>query len=263
MVLHRPIETTALIRISALKENPVVIETPSVSSKPSCLQISLRISPVDFDNAEAARIGASYNQTSGQSTDVIPTGTRWLALLVGCMAFIVGAMPPSPVSTLPVPSTFVLGAIVQPYSPRPGRWLLSVGAFYLSLIGVPYLALMVAGGALHLVDSKSLTSLLLLLALVAPLVLLIWCDVALILDARRQSRNPQTPGTDVARLGDWLVFMAAACLSLTVLPGSFRAARTGRWDILALQLLFAFVVILFDGALIGRTIRMRRAQRST
>lgn len=214
-----------------------------------------------FNNTEVARLGATDNQTPGQSTDSIPTGTRWLALLVGCMAFIVGSLPPSPVSTLVIPTTFVLGAIIQPYSPRPGRWLLSVGAFYLSL-SVPYLALMVAGGASHLLDSKSLNSLLLLLALVAPLVLLIWCDVALILDARRQSRDSQTPGTDVARLGDWLVFIAAACLSLRVLPGSFRAARTGRWDILALQLLLASVVIWFDGALVSRTIRMRRTRRS-
>lgn len=211
-----------------------------------------------LNNTEAARLGATDNQTSGQSTDIIPRGTRWLALLVGCIAFVAESMPPSPVSTLVVPTSLILGAIIQPYSPRPGRWILSVGAFYLSLSGVPYLALMVAGGAMHLLNSQSLDSLLLLLALVAPLVLLIWCDLALILDARRQGRNSQTPGMDVARLGDWLVSIAAACLSLTMLPGSFRAARTGRWDILALQLLFAFVVIWFDVALVSRIIRMRR-----
>jgi hypothetical protein len=210
---------------------------------------------MDFDTTEAARLNA---------TDIVPTGTRWLTLLVGCLdlAFVVASMPHAPVSTLVVPTSFVLGAIIQPYSPRPGRWLLSVGAFYLSLSVVPYLALMVVGGALHLRDSISLNSLLLLLALVAPLLLLIWCDVALILDARRQSRNSQTPGTDIARLGDWLVLLAAACLSLTILPGPFRAIRTGRWDNLALQLLFALVVIWFDVALINRTIRMRRTQRS-
>jgi hypothetical protein len=215
-----------------------------------------------FDNTEAARLSAADNQTSGQITDIIPAGTRWLALLVGSLAFIAGSMPPSPVPTLVVPTSFLLGAIIQPYSPRPGRWLLSVAAFYLSLSGIPYLALMVAGGASHLLNSESLNSLFLLLALVAPLVLLIWCDLALILDAMRPSRNSQTPGTDVPRLGDWLVFIAAACLSLTMLPGSFRAARTGRWDLLALQLLFAFVVIWFDVALLSRTIRLRRTQRS-
>ena len=180
---------------------------------------------MNFDNIEAARLRASYNQISGQSTDIIPSGTRWLALLVGCMAFIVVSMPPSPMSTLVVPSTFILGAIIQPYSPRPGRWLLSVGAFHLSLTGVPYLALMIAGGASQLLDSENPSPL--FLAFVPPLALLIWCDVALVLDARRQSRNSQTPETDVARFGDWLVFVAAACLRLTVLPGSFRVARTG------------------------------------
>jgi hypothetical protein len=219
---------------------------------------------MDFHNTEAARLSATDKQTSGQCTDIVPAGTRWLALLVGCLdlAFIGWAHAALP-STLVVPTSFVLGAIIQPYSPRPGRWLLWVGAFYLSLIGLPYLALMVAGAASHLRDSISLNSLLLLLATVAPLVLLIWCDAALILDARRQSRNSQTPGTDVAHLGDWLVFIAAACLSLTFLSGPFRAARTGRWDILALHLLLAFVVLGFDGALVNRTIRMRRLRRSS
>jgi hypothetical protein len=222
---------------------------------------------MDFHNTAAARLSAADKQTSGQCTDIVPSGTRWLALLVGCLdlAFIVVSMPHSPVSTLVVPTSFVLGAIIQPYSPRPGRWLLAVGAFYLSLSGVPHLALMVAGAASALLDSISLNSLLLslllALAMVAPLVLLIWCDMALILDARRQSRNSQTPRKDVARLGDWLVFLAAAFLSATVLPGPFLAGRTGRWDILALQLLSAFVVIWFDGALVNRTIRMRRTQR--
>jgi hypothetical protein len=208
---------------------------------------------MDFDNSETAQLSATDKQTSGAGTNIVPVATRCLAALLGCLAFIAGSMPPSGMSTLVIPMSLVLGAIVQPYSPRPGRWLLSVGAFYLSVIGVPYLGLMVAGAALHLRDSIDLNSLFLLLALVAPLVLLIWCDVALVVDARRQSRNSRTPGTDVARPGDGLVFTAAACLSLAFLPGPFRAARTGRRDILALHLLFALVVLWFDGALVNRT----------
>ena len=211
-----------------------------------------------YNNTKGARLGPNHDQTSGQGGDIIPTGTRWLAILVGCAVFVVGSLPPFPLSTLVVPSAFVLGAIIQPYSSRPGRWLLWVGAFYLSLVGVPYLALMVAGGVSHLHNSESPSALAILLALVAPLVLLVWCDVTLIRDARRQGRNSQTLGEDVARPGDWLVFIAAAFLSLAILPGPFRAVRTGRWDILTLQLLFAFAVIWFDEALVSRTIKMRR-----
>jgi len=77
-----------------------------------------------------------------------------------------------------------------------------------------------------------------------------------------ENRNCPSAQFFSSPLGDWLVVIAVACLSLTVLPGPFRAARTGRWDILALQSLFAFVVIWLDGALVNRRIRMRRTQRS-
>ena len=191
-------------------------------------------------------------------TEIVPNGTRWLAFLVGSLALVVVSISRSPISTFVVPSTLILAAIIQPHSPRPGRWLLSVGAFYLSVGGIPYLTLMVVGSARHLLDFESLSQLPLFLALAALLVLLIWCDVSLIVDARRQSRNSQAPATDVARPADWLVFIAAASLSITVLPGLFHAVRSGRRDIWALQLLFALVVIWFDAALMIRTMKMRR-----
>jgi hypothetical protein len=92
-----------------------------------------------------------------------------------------------------VPCVLILGAIVQPRFHRPGRWLLALGAciltFYASFLGLPAVLLIRRLRLHHNLEDVGF----LFLCLVSVL-LVVWCDVALVVDARKSRRTPDPTG---------------------------------------------------------------------
>jgi hypothetical protein len=122
------------------------------------------------------------------SKRVLPPQIRWLAVVTGC---VVGIALLSFKWASVAGLFLIVGAVVQPWMPRAGRWLLSVVAPLLSIWIVPWGALFLVaaakGGTLGLdFNSRGLAAAWML----AP-ILLIWCNVALVLEARKERRARQ------------------------------------------------------------------------
>jgi uncharacterized membrane protein YkvI len=113
------------------------------------------------------------------------------------------------------------------------------------------------------VDLEHITLLVLLLV---SLISVAWCDVALIVDAKRLKHIGRIAEYRFPLTGDWIVWIVASCVSLIVIPGSvvgiFEYRRNGRFDILAGGLVLGIVTLLFDLALVSSAMKMRREQRS-
>jgi succinate-acetate transporter protein len=107
---------------------------------------------------------------------------RRLAVAAGSVFGIVGFLHYG-LFFLFVPSILVLGAIVQPRSPRLGNGLLALGAavltFYCAFLGVP--AVLLIGG---LRSHHSLEDVAFLILSLVSIALVIWCDVLLVIEAR-------------------------------------------------------------------------------
>jgi hypothetical protein len=205
------------------------------------------------------------NAAPGQTTKIIPSKIRWVAIAAGSLSGFTGSLLFGPLFLL-IPSPLILGAIVQPYSPRPGRSLMSVGAFFLSLYAGLFVAPQAYGAISMLHLYYALNHITLLGLLLVSLSFVIWCDIVLVADSRRLKSIPGTAEYRFTRAGDWVVYIAAGCLSLVLVPtsvwGIFVYRRTGRFDILALSLVLGLVSVLFDVVLVIRPTKMRRAQRS-
>jgi hypothetical protein len=204
------------------------------------------------------------NEPLGRAAEIIPSRVRWLAIAAGCVSGTAGSLLFGPLFFL-FASVQILGAIVQPHSPRSGRLLLSVGAFLLSFYTFLFLGPQ-AFGAISMwssyIDFNHVTLFVLLLI---SLLSVAWCDVALIADARRLSRIQRMAEYRFPRAGDWIVWIVAACLSVALIPtsvwGIFVYRRTARFDILALSLVLGLGSVLFDVALVVSAVKIRREQR--
>ena len=202
---------------------------------------------------------------SCHTAEIVPSKVRWLAIATGCISGISGSLLFGPLFFL-FPSIQILGAIIQPYSPRSGRFLLSFGAFFLSFYTFLFLGPQ-AFGALSMWRSiVDLNGIALLVLLLVSLITVAWCDVALIVDAKRLKRSQRIAGYRFPLTGDWIVWIVAGCVSLVVIPGSvwgiFEYRRNGRIDILAGGLVLGIVTLLFDLTLVSSAIKTRREQRS-
>jgi hypothetical protein len=58
--------------------------------------------------------------------------TRLLAIVTGCVSAVAGSLPVGPLFAV-LPAILIFGAVLQRWSPRPGRWLMWLGAFFLTL----------------------------------------------------------------------------------------------------------------------------------
>ena len=126
------------------------------------------------------------HETSSNS-ETVPSKIRWLAIAAGVVSGIAGSLPFGPVYAF-IPSLLILGAIIQPYIRRPGRWLLHVGALLVSF----YVALFLLPAAVGIIwtallRSDSMLAALLLLD-VLSVVLISWCDFELVIEARQRKR---------------------------------------------------------------------------
>jgi hypothetical protein len=200
-----------------------------------------------------------------RSAPLVSNRTRRLAIVAGGVSGIAGALPYGPIFLL-VPSILILGAIVQRWSPSPGRWLMSLGAFILTVYVGLFLAPQGISGIWSLPSTHDINYLTLIVLALASTVLVGWCDIALVVDARRMSHVPGAIEQNLPRAADRVVWLAALCLSGLAGWYAYHAALAyrayGRLDLLLLAILFGVAVVFFDIKLISNSIKARRIRRS-
>ena len=200
------------------------------------------------------------NEPLGQTSEVLPSKIRWLAIVAACIAGIAGFFSVGPLLSL-IASIQILGAIVQPHSPRLGRWLLWVGTSFLSLYVFVLVAPQVIEGIRMVRLYGDRSSYEVFSISLVSVVLIIWCDTALLIDAWRLRCAPRAAKSRLAHSGDWIVRFAAICLSILVFPTCVISAlayrRTGNLNMVLLPLTFGLVVAFFDVVLIRDGLKTR------
>jgi len=205
------------------------------------------------------------NEPKNQANWVVTRRIRSLAVATGCFIAVGGSSSAGGLYCPIVAGILVLGAIVQPHSPRAGKWLMWAGASLLTLLFVPFSILVLPkaiGGLRYYHDYSDLG---VISHWVVSLLLLIWCDTVLVIDTWRirgvrEVAELRPPGD-----GEWLVCLAALGLSLWLLVicvlGVSAYRRIGGLDILLMSLALGLLVVLFDVALAIKVVKMWRTRR--
>ncbi len=189
--------------------------------------------------------------------DLTSAKTRWLVIITGCISGLAGSLSFGPLFSM-LPALLISGAVLQRWSPRPGRWLMWFGAFWLTVdVGV-----FLGPPVLRRPRSLDGNVLVLLALCLLSLVLVGWCDVALIIDSRRSKNASASANREFPRAADWIVGAVALCLTgYAVWPihAIFDPVRRhGDWEI---ALLFVVSVAAFDTALARHAVKTFRARR--
>jgi hypothetical protein len=202
-------------------------------------------------------------ESESQTDEVVAIRTRWLAVVTGCFTAVAGTFVGG--LFFLIPSFLILGAVVQPRSPRSGRWLMWLGAFLLSLMTLPLASVLLSESIPTLRVHYDYGELTLVSLCAMSVFLVIWCDVELVVDAIRMRRGRLALAQRSAGAAEWLVWAAALCLSLMSLPYSVLGVsayrREGRLDILLFSLASSVFVILFDVALAVDAVKMWHSRR--
>ena len=180
-------------------------------------------------------------------SDIISVKLRRLAIATGCFVAITGLL----LWTHPIPPCFLaLGAAIQPRSPRPGRWLMWVSAFSMTVFAAIFLF---ADGVAALLSSFTIITLpeiVILLAVAAEL----WCDVALVLEAVQRMRHHPAEAPRSRRNLDWVVWIVALAMTAFCFWASVSQAvlysTYGRLVNFLPWVGLTAVMLLFDAALI-------------
>lgn len=115
----------------------------------------------------------------------------------------------------------ILGLIAEWSAPRRGRWLMWAGAAYLTVtllqmevrVLPEFLAEWHSGRILGTLGRVVFPF------SVASVLLILWCDVALVLDALRNRHNSETVERNSAGAGDWIVWISALLFSVYSFSG--------------------------------------------
>lgn len=183
--------------------------------------------------------------------------TRWLAIVTGCISGMTGALVFSPLFFF-LPAILILGAAIQRWSPRPGRWLMWFGSLFLTLDSRGFF--IVALEPSRVLGFQQVVIRLLLILCVG----LIWrCDVALVIDLYKSRNAPALPDQEFPRPADWIVGVVAyfltAWVAWSTLASLNTVPRRGNWPTL---LLLAGCVGALDIAFALHAVRMRRARQT-
>lgn len=193
-----------------------------------------------------------------QKGSTIPK-TPWLAIITGCVSAVAGSLPFGPLFLL-VPAILVFGAVLKRWSPRPGRWLMWLGAFYLTVDVAVFLGPPVFRPS-HFIGSDTLIIEFLSILAIA---LVVWCDVSLIISARKLGNAPAAGNEKALRPADWIAAVFAVCLTAwtvwSALASSYPARRYHRWDISLLALPFILGAAVFDAALVVYALQIYRTR---
>lgn len=195
-----------------------------------------------------------------EPTEIMLGRARGVAIAAGCVAgvFLMFLSPLALIFSAPL----ILGALVQPRSPRSGRALMWVGALVLSCLTLFYGVLVIRQG-LHYFDLMEIT---IYVVSVATTILVIWCDLELVLEATRARRTVRTIEPRATLLGEGIAWLVAIGLSAWIFPSIPKHLppdypRASYLVNLVLSISILLSVILFDVWLIARTARMWRTRK--
>lgn len=205
------------------------------------------------------------SKTGRTNVEAIPAKLRWLTIATGL--FCTASLAPFGlffgIWSLPL----ILGAVIQPYSPRPGKLLTWFGALVLS----PWVFYLSGAGAIEIARNPETThdamAVLLLFISSLSVVLMACCDVAMIVNARHSKNAEANTEQRFPRVGDWFVWLIAFCLTVPVIPEiivSLRAYRTlDRPDIFVTNAIYVLLVLALDIALGRHALKMIRLRQTT
>ena len=127
-----------------------------------------------------------------EATEIVASKIRLLSITTGCFTAIAGSLLMGPLFSI-WPAILILGAIVQPYRHHLGRGLMLSGALFLSA----WATLFVVGvlhGIWQLRRYHDLNSLGVLSFMLASVIVVSWCDVALVISEIKM-RRAKRPGS--------------------------------------------------------------------
>ncbi|HWH59732.1 MAG TPA: hypothetical protein VN682_19035 [Terriglobales bacterium] len=196
---------------------------------------------------------------------VLPKGVRWLAIgagLVTAVTFIAGGLP-----GLLLASMLIVGAAVQPYARRAGKWLLIAGAFSVTFLSAE--AFIVQSIQLRGSSSSDFETIGLPLFLLVLTTLIVWCDIGLIVHAIKSRSSSEPPTREYFHPLNWLVWLTAAGASGLFIPLGVRqgilllrhVVGTGLSDVPFL-VLPGLALSVLDGALLIQGIKEWHAHLS-
>lgn len=149
---------------------------------------------------------------------VLPRGVRWTAIAAGIVTAVIFFA--SGWLGLLLPSTLIIGAIVQPYVHRPGKWLLIAGAFSLTVMSASALA--ERSMRLRELFPLQFDNIVFPLLALILFILIIWCDVGLIVYALKSRSHSKSLGRENFHPLNWLVWLTAAGASAVFVPEGVR-----------------------------------------
>jgi hypothetical protein len=127
---------------------------------------------------------------SDRTNAIISAQTRWLAIITGCLAAVVGMVGFGPLFVA-VPGFLIVGASIQPRFPRAGRGLICAGALWLTFWVFDI-------GTLIFVDHGARGSLPVSAVSFALVLVVVFSDVAIIMEEvkirRRVHKENVSPG---------------------------------------------------------------------
>jgi hypothetical protein len=162
----------------------------------------------------------------------------------------------------------VLGLVAEALGARRGRWLIRMGAAFLSvtILQMELVILPEFVAELRLHHRLGGIGPALLPLWIASILLIVWCDVAFMIDTVKTSRNRNLPERRAPGIGDWIVWVSALLLSVYSfwgVPFLVRAYNQGfdRRDIVLTASALIVMAVVFDIALMIDATRPRQAWR--
>ena len=198
---------------------------------------------------------------SKRTPQLLPQHTRQMAIAAGIAAILAlfgYGLPGLLVGSMPI-----VGAAVEPYIGRLGRWLLAAGALNLTIVA----AAGAIGHALALRDPafRDSNAILGTSLLTLSLVLIVWCDAALVIQIVKSRDSAALIERPYFRPLRWLVWLEALIGSALFFPEavseciqlSRHALGVSLGSALPLVVFPSLVLLAFDVALVAHAIRMR------
>lgn|GEM_PF-6058565 len=204
------------------------------------------------------------DSSESRTSPVLPRGLRVLAIATGLFTgftFFAVVIP------WLLALMLIVGAAVQPYTHRAGKWLLMAGAFSVTMVSAESFiaqSMELRGSSSFDFDTMALPLFLLVLT-----ILIVWCDVWLIVHAIKSRHRSELPGEEHFHPVNFLVWLTAAGASAVFIPEGVRlgvfvlrhVVGTGLKDVPPI-VLPGLVLLVLDVALLIQGIKSLHAYLS-